>query len=253
MAPRACEFLLHFLQQNGAIGEARQVVMPGHISDLRFGPLLRGDILVNRDPAAVRHRPVMDGKHAPVAHRDLDIIRLALADLRQTVFHVVVGMQRPAASRYPRLENGTQRHAGFDQIAREPGELGVTVVANNQALVAVEHAQAMGHVPERGIEQKILCLQLGLALAKRCGALLHQLIESAIELLKLLDHQRDRAIGAMAIVIRLLVGLRDEREQRLEGPLRRSVWPLLQAVWQGVYAPACSGTSAIVVTVIVWL
>ena len=74
----------------------------------------------------------------------------------------------------------------------------------------------MGHVPERGIEPKILRLQLGLAVAKRSGALLHQLIEPAIELLNLLDHQRDRAIGAMAIVIRLLVGLRDEREQRLK-------------------------------------
>ena len=63
---------------------------------------------------------------------------------------------------------------------------------------------------------KILRLQLGLALAQRGGALLHELIEPAIELLKLLDHQRDRAIGAVAIVVRLLVGLRDEREQRLK-------------------------------------
>ena len=38
------------------------------------------------------------------------------------------------------------------------------------------------------------------------GALLDQLLEAAVELIELLDHQRHRAVGAAAVAVRLLVG-----------------------------------------------
>ena len=63
VAPQARQRLLHFLQQHRAIGEAGQAVVARHVGDLRFGPLLRRDILMDRDPAAVRHRPVIDGEY----------------------------------------------------------------------------------------------------------------------------------------------------------------------------------------------
>jgi hypothetical protein len=68
-----------------------------------------------------------------------------------------------------------------------------------------------------------LRLQLGLALAQRRGALLHELIEPAVELLELADHQRNRAVGTVAVVVGLFVGLGDERQQRLQIELARAL------------------------------
>ena len=74
----------------------------------------------------------------------------------------------------------------------------------------------MRHVLERGVETQVLRLQLCFPLAQGDGALLHELVEPAVELLEFLDHQRDRAIGAVTVVVRLLVGFGDNRQQRLE-------------------------------------
>ena len=47
------------------------------------------------------------------------------------------------------------RCAGLQQFRRQAIQAGIAVVADDQTLVAVEHAQAMGHVFERGIEAQI--------------------------------------------------------------------------------------------------
>ena len=48
--------------------------------------------------------------------------------------------------------NGFVRRADLQQLRRQAIQAGITVVANDQALVAVEHAQAMRHVFERGVD-----------------------------------------------------------------------------------------------------
>src|SRR5262249_59318216 len=55
------------LGEQGAIGEAGQRVVARHMGELRFGALLRRDVLVNLDPTLVAHRPATDGDDAPVA------------------------------------------------------------------------------------------------------------------------------------------------------------------------------------------
>ncbi len=83
----------------------------------------------------------------------------------------------------------------------------------------------MRHVRERRIEPDILRLQLGLPIAQGGGALLHQLVQPAVELFEFPDHQRNRTVGAVAVAVRLLVGLGNERKQRsqieLAGAFRR--------------------------------
>ena len=66
VTPQPRQFLFHFLQQHGAIGEAGQTVVARHIGDLLFRSLLRGDVLMDGDPPAVRHRPVIDREDAAV-------------------------------------------------------------------------------------------------------------------------------------------------------------------------------------------
>ena len=108
LTPHLRQRLLHFAQQHRAIGEARQVVMTGHVRDLRFGAFLRGNVLMDGDPPTIRHRPVIDGKHTAAAHGGLDIIGLALADFRQTGFDVTIGLHRTVGARCARFENRTQ-------------------------------------------------------------------------------------------------------------------------------------------------
>ena len=88
MAAQPRQRLLHFLQQHRAIGQAGQAVMAGHECDLRFRLLLRGDVLMNGDPSAAGHRPVIDGKDAPVAHGIFGVVRLIAAYFRQNAFDV---------------------------------------------------------------------------------------------------------------------------------------------------------------------
>src|SRR5690606_41194644 len=48
------ERLLDTLAEGVAIGQVRQPVMPGHMRDSRLRPLLVGNVLEGRDPAASR-------------------------------------------------------------------------------------------------------------------------------------------------------------------------------------------------------
>ena len=74
----------------------------------------------------------------------------------------------------------------------------------------------MRHVLERRIEPQILGLQLRLALAQGGGSLLDKLVQPAIELFKLRDHERNRAVGAVAVAVRFLVGFGNQRKQSLQ-------------------------------------
>jgi hypothetical protein len=183
---------------------------------LRLGLFLRGDVLVDGDPAAVRHRPVIDRECPPVAHGVFDIIRLAAADFRQPLLDISAGVFRTVTGGNASFQDRKQCHAALHLLGWNPVHFAIALIAHDQTLVAVEHAQPVRHVLERGIEPHILRLQLGFALAQRDGTFLDELIEPAVELLELADHQRNRAVGTVAVVVGLLVGLGDECQQRLQ-------------------------------------
>ena len=113
----------------------------------------------------------------------------------------------------PGFENRAQRHSRFGLLGRQTVDLAIACVANDQPLVAVEHAQTMRHILDRRVKSQVLRLQLELPVAQFGGPVLHELIEPMIELFELADHQRDRAVGALAIGVRLLVRRGDERRR----------------------------------------
>ena len=116
----------------------------------------------------------------------------------------------------------------------------------------VEHQQRLRHVVERGVEPQVLRLQLLLALAQRGGALLHQPLEPAVELVELLDHQRDRAVGAAAVAVGLLVGGGDQLAELLGIDLARGLGRFRKLSGEKL-VHGCQAASVIVVTVMVWL
>ena len=58
---------LHALAQQHAVGQIGQHVVVRHVGDARLDAPLLGDVLVRGDPAAARHRLMLDGDDAPVA------------------------------------------------------------------------------------------------------------------------------------------------------------------------------------------
>jgi hypothetical protein len=54
------------------------------------------------------------------------------------------------------IENLPQRGSGLHQLERKIEHLGVAMIAQDQPLHAVEHAEALRHVVDRGVEQDAL-------------------------------------------------------------------------------------------------
>ena len=73
----------HLLAQQHAVRQLRQRVVARHVRDAFLGAVPLGDVLVDRDPAALRHRLVRDLDDAPVgemAVRD-QVARLQRRDI----------------------------------------------------------------------------------------------------------------------------------------------------------------------------
>ena len=136
--------LVHFFQQHRAVGDPGQAVMARHEGDLRFGLFLRGDVLMDRDPAAVGHRPVIDADHAAVAHDVLGIVRLPAAGFRQTLFDVIGGVDRNVAAAHGRFEDRAHRHAGPGLLGGKAIHLAVALVRHDQAAIAINMHRPCG-------------------------------------------------------------------------------------------------------------
>ena len=160
VTPQPGQRFLHFLKQHGAIGEAGQAVVSRHVGDLGFGPLLRGDVEMHGDPSAIGHRPVIDRERAAVGHRDLGIVWLAAANVDQASPDVGVAVRRTDTAGNASFQDRAQHGAWRRLFEREPVHLGVALVADDQTLVTIVHAQSVRHVLERGVEAHILRLAI---------------------------------------------------------------------------------------------
>ena len=139
--------------------------MVRHVLDARLDVALLGDVLVRGDEAAVRHRLMLDHDGPAIAQLgDPGHRYIVRGDRKHVADVVVVGVQ---AGGSPVPHDALQSSSGLRQLARQAVQLGVLFVANQQALLAVEHAQALRHVLERGIELQVLDLELKLALPQQ--------------------------------------------------------------------------------------
>ena len=211
--------------------------MARHMRDLLLGALAFGDVVVGGDPAAVGHRMVEHGDGAAV--RQLDQLGHGGAGRRasrtsRSMYWSMSPAKVPDALRCSSSSRSVQ--PGFTTSRRQAVHPAIALVADHQPPVAVEHQQRLRHVVDGGLEAQVLRLELRLALAQRRGAHLDQLFEPAVERVELLDHQRDRAVGAAAVAVGLLVGRGDEL-----APIRRDrPRPRAWSPWQAVWRKACA-------------
>ena len=148
--------LLELLHEVGAVGEAGQQIVTRHERDLLLVAPAVGDVLVDGDPAAAVDRLVGDLDHPPVAQFVDGAIRLVAGDLGDAGLDIFLRGLRGTAGRDPRLEDRPQRHSRSHIVGAQPVHLGVARIADDEPLLAVEHAQAMGHVFQRHLQNAVL-------------------------------------------------------------------------------------------------
>ena len=154
------------------------------------------------------------------------------------------------------LQQGAQVASGFHDLRRQPVHFDIAPIADHQPAIRAEHDQALRHVVDGGVEAQILLLQFGLARAQFGGALVDLLLEPAIELVDLLDHQRDGVLGAAPLALGLLIGGDHQRAELVEVDLARRAGRFRQLLREQLlhgrlhYRPTASLSA---VTVMVWL
>jgi hypothetical protein len=114
------------------------------------------NVLVGRDPAATLHRLVDHGNDPAVLRFDHGLGGLALAHREPQFGTVAVRISGKTAALDPVAEEVTERAAGLRDFGGKPVHLDVAPVAHDQSGLRVEHAQALGHVVERGVEQDVV-------------------------------------------------------------------------------------------------
>lgn len=161
---RAAELLHHAGQPLGkqhAVGQSGQRVVVRHTLDEPIGPAALGNVVVRRNPAAIRRRLVMDLIHVAVAQRDHRlhglIGKLDAAPPSQITFlrYVRAGARGVTQVRYL-----LQRHADPQTLRPEAIHFCITPVEQQQPTLPVEHAQALAHLVQGAVAQLNLHLRI---------------------------------------------------------------------------------------------
>jgi hypothetical protein len=128
-------------------------VAPEHDRVLHLSLAARRDVVMGCDPASARHGPMLDGQDAAVRQLDRGVGRL-IAD-RDGVAPLDIGLLGHLGGRarlHAKIDDFAQAHAPVHLLWRESVDLRVAPVAEQQALLPVEHAESFGHVVQRGVE-----------------------------------------------------------------------------------------------------
>ena len=143
------------LEEAHAVGEVGQGVVVSQIGNLFFGPLLRRNVLMDRHRAAVGHRLPADREDAPVLQFADDVARARRMRVGEPLLEILVGVFRAASGLDPRLQDVDQRRARRNLPGLETVHRAVEVIGQRQVLVGAEHADAVRHMGQRGIQQHV--------------------------------------------------------------------------------------------------
>ena len=126
---------------------------------IEFAMHLLGHVLVRRDPPAARHRRAY--------HLDLAAVVEFVGPARYRVGRMLVQRRKLFPFRFRQdaacdamLDDGFVRRSGLEQLGRQRIQFCISLVVDDEPLVAVEHAQALGHVVQGGVEPDVLDLHV---------------------------------------------------------------------------------------------
>ena len=118
-----------------------------------LGDQLPRDIGMRVHPAAAGHRLAVDRDEAPVAGRGHPCRGAAFGDLLQAGFDISVGIAQKRADLDAMGDEVAHRRAGPRMLGPHAVHRDKALVAEDEPRGAVEHAQALRHVVERGLHQ----------------------------------------------------------------------------------------------------
>ena len=143
-----------------AVREIGQRIVMCQIPDFVLGGAPFGDVLEGRNEAAIRHRPVRN-RNATAVGQAL-YYRPALAFANKTLLLSKCGVRVDvdgAAGDGGQFHQLRRRHAWQNFIRRQAIYLCKATIENDQLAVGVEHAQALRHIGQRGVETPVLSRQ----------------------------------------------------------------------------------------------
>ena len=150
------------LAELGAVGKPGEFVELGEMCDALLRALALGHVLEDDDGAAVGHHPARH-RDGPVAvGRGLELVEFVLPqaadqfvdDLLDALALVIAGADAVA-------DQLRDPHADADRRILQVQQFEETLVPDLQAVLLVEHAQAVRHVVERDVEAVGLLLEAG--------------------------------------------------------------------------------------------
>ena len=167
--------------------------MMRHVGDLLLYPSLLGHVLMDGNPTAVGNGLVNDRNDPAVAQLVLLRVALACGHLADSVFNIGFRVLRCVPGRDPPFEDGAKSRAGCHVLRPQPIHFGVSRVADEKTLLAIEHAQALGHVVNRSIELQLGGFELEILLARSCFGFFGELLART--------HDGQSAVGRAATML----------------------------------------------------
>jgi len=154
LAAQARQGVLQTLGEQGAVGQSGKGVVVRHVADARLHPASLGDVLEGGDPAAAGDRLVVDELHAAVGQRHLGVGDL-LGDADAVApGGVLLGRHvGPGSGRVAQVDDIAQGHANPELAGIQIVDLGILPVEQEQAMLPVEHAQALPKTVEREVAE----------------------------------------------------------------------------------------------------
>ena len=169
--------LFELLIEEGAVGQAGKSVVMRHVGDLGLGAALVGDVLMRRHCSTVGHGPNRNGEAASVAELAVEMAEGVVAAAQHAAHDVVGRHFRLQAVGHPMLDNLLQRGAGLHLRRGKVVDFGISVVAQHEPMLGIEHRQALDDVVECCIELVILRPQLFLFELEQFVLLLELFVE----------------------------------------------------------------------------
>jgi len=154
---------LQALAHEHAVGQVRQPVVAREVLNRGLRLATLGDVLVRAHPSAARHRHVRGRDRAAVVHL-LDRVARGVDRAGPILQIFLRRATAPDAERDAPLDDLAARVARLNVLGLQPIQGGVALVADDDALVLVVHAQALRHVQQGRVEQQVARLELLLAL-----------------------------------------------------------------------------------------
>ena len=164
--PQVLQRLLHLAAKEMPVGQAREHVVMRHEADAGLGAPALGDVVIGRDPAAIRHRLLRHLQGAALGHLHHQLGALLLFREAAVLLQAALRQLPPRTLMPGEAEQLLRLHPLPHRGGRDVEEVEEADIADDQPLRRIHHAQALRHVVQRGIEARVLHVQVAVALVQ---------------------------------------------------------------------------------------